>query len=485
MTTLSTTDSNHKVRPVPGDPDEIFVRSKAASYLVGLLGHGVPLSGPCIAMTLYADGCPCDEYSKMLLALLPAKQRPEASKRLKQNSCSIVSYSSVAASLVAEMTALGQNSVRTFLLERMEKVSCQCHEFTEAGLKKTLASLKDMFRLDNNETELVLFLFLYENWSYMQCFLENELSIGRYSSFNLIAQCLGISRAGLAAALAGQLKKLGIIEEMFTGISLSKYFLTNIANPSPDGIASKYFTIAKKPDFDGACEYIHQDKTQHILGLLQAKIINNGATHILLYGVPGTGKTSFARWVAQELGIPAYEVTHSTDKDANRFTGVMAALNVGVGALVIVDEADGLLNTEDGFLFSGSSQDKGVLNSVLDRPCSRVLWLSNRIDGIDQSTLRRFSYSVKFEKLGKAEREQVWGVVLHRHQATKLMPTGDVENLAQEYAVSPGVIDTVVSKASMLAKESPKEFMTAVRTGLEAHLVLTGNGPSRTRRIGF
>lgn len=52
---------------------------------------------------------------------------------------------------------------------------------------------------------------------------------------------------------------------------------------------------------------------------------------------------------------------------------------------MVVDEADNLLNTHDGWLARGESQDKGWLNGLLEEPGARVIWITNRVENIDPS----------------------------------------------------------------------------------------------------
>lgn len=57
--------------------------------------------------------------------------------------------------------------------------------------------------------------------------------------------------------------------------------------------------------------FVKQEQTEHILELLKHK--PKTATHILLYGSPGTGKTSYAYGMAERLRIPAYEIVRGDD----------------------------------------------------------------------------------------------------------------------------------------------------------------------------
>jgi len=64
--------------------------------------------------------------------------------------------------------------------------------------------------------------------------------------------------------------------------------------------------------------------------------------------------------------------------------------------LLVIDEADFLLNTAAFGFFAESDSEKGWLNDFLDGHKSKVIWISNRIKDMDPSVLRRFHYQIRF-----------------------------------------------------------------------------------------
>ena len=140
--------------------------------------------------------------------------------------------------------------------------------------------------------------------------------------------------------------------------------------------------------------------------------------NILFYGVPGTGKTSFAKTLARELGLDLFEIRQG-DRDGERTSSQCRIAGISIcndqvpqgSSMVLVDEADQLLRTNlDLFAsLSSRSSDKGVINSVLDETKLPTIWVSNTpAYALDDSVRRRFDYSVKFEKLGVKQREAIW-----------------------------------------------------------------------------
>ena len=78
-----------------------------------------------------------------------------------------------------------------------------------------------------------------------------------------------------------------------------------------------------------------------------------GRLNILFYGVPGAGKTSFARTLAAKVGLRAYDLLQGEADEKNisaetRLAGIQifnARMASGGGKLLVVDEADELLRT--------------------------------------------------------------------------------------------------------------------------------------------
>ena len=118
-----------------------------------------------------------------------------------------------------------------------------------------------------------------------------------------------------------------------------------------------------------------------------------------------------------------------------------------LGDRVVVDEADSLLNTDDGWFMRGESQDKRWLNGLLEEPGSRVIWITNRVENIDPSVRRRFAYSLHFPTFGRGQREMVWESIVRKHRVKRFFTRADLRRLAGEYEVSAGAMDLAVAKA--------------------------------------
>ena len=223
--------------------------------------------------------------------------------------------------------------------------------------------------------------------------------------------------------------------------------------------------------------------------------------NILLYGEPGTGKTSFTLALAEELGLNAYFIAQA-DKECQSGTGFrFGALQVCAGqadpakSLIVVDEADEMLggSGRGGVLghFFGSSLSaggKGLLNDVLDTVKTTCIWITNsRAETLDASNRRRFDYSIRFDKLTHDQRAAIWRNGVSKHNVGEAVPDPLVAKLAAKYEVSAGGIDVALRNlGSMLmgGLTVPAEAEKVLETILTPHCQLLDIKGADTHPVG-
>ncbi len=176
------------------------------------------------------------------------------------------------------------------------------------------------------------------------------------------------------------------------------------------GVAAR--RVVAIPAFDPALTTANRDLIE-----LADQLVGGQARafSLCLYGPPGTGKTAFARYLASRLGLQIIQVRASDI--LGMYVGqseknIAAAFEEAreAGALLVFDEADSLLlDRRDARASWEISQVNEMLTWMEDHPLP-VCFTTNLMERIDQASLRRFTFNVRFDHLDKSGLERAWRV---------------------------------------------------------------------------
>ncbi|MBF0201392.1 MAG: ATP-binding protein, partial [Desulfamplus sp.] len=373
-------------------------------------------------------------------------------------------------------------------------------------IEKNLTALKQLFKLSDPEIELCTFLFVIEKYGQPQSYFSHHLECYSYASRKYLKCIIDLDAGSFHELTNGTLKQACILDQDSSEIELDDNWLSWLEYPSDDIFTRRFYSSLPKSDIPLDLHFIDKGAISHILKLLKPRKKGHedhdspgtetadslehkpSSTHILLYGHPGSGKTSFARGIAARLTIPAYGIMQGKDnKSTSRQSAIRACINMTSsdnGALIVVDEADNLLNTQLSWLHQGETRDKGWLNQLLDEPCLRMIWISNDIEGIEPSVLRRFSFSIHFKPFNRRQRYQLWKNAFHRYGVPLIKDRKAVGELARRYHVSAGGIDLAVRKAAEGQPMPEGDILKSICLTLDAHETLMNEGePPEERTV--
>jgi SpoVK/Ycf46/Vps4 family AAA+-type ATPase len=212
-------------------------------------------------------------------------------------------------------------------------------------------------------------------------------------------------------------------------------------------------------------------------GLITAK-----SGRICLYGPPGTGKSAYARWLADQMGVPliakrgsdllSMYVGGNEQNIARAFAEAREER-----AVLLIDEVDGFLQDRRG---AERGWEVSLVNEMLTQMESFpgvFVASTNLMEGLDPAALRRFDLKVKFDFLRPGQAIEL----LRRHCVDSGLPAPspiDERRVSGLRALTPGDFAAVRRQHRF----RPVTSATACVAALEAECELK-TGPKRA--IGF
>ena len=218
---------------------------------------------------------------------------------------------------------------------------------------------------------------------------------------------------------------------------------------------------------------------------LQAALTKMPKGRICLYGQPGTGKSEFARHVAEVLDIPLITKRASDLLDpylgmTERHLSEMFEQAMDEGAVLLLDEADSFLQDRARARESWQVSQVNELLTQMEQFDGLFFCSTNLMEQLDQASLRRFDLKIKFDFL---KPEQLWSLfqqVLDDYEAE----VPDEENWKKQIVgmqgLTPGDFATVARQSRFSGKSLDAE---ALLDGLKRELQFKAYGAYKN--MGF
>lgn len=246
----------------------------------------------------------------------------------------------------------------------------------------------------------------------------------------------------------------------------------------------------KGETFDLDSFSVKEDESELALRLLK----NDSSTNLLLYGAPGAGKTEYARALAKKSGLTPFIFKNELEVDDDSDNPGMHALKrlncllslAKKDSVIIVDEAESLLSTKVGIFelmmgASSGSSKKGTVNTMLENSVNKVIWILNYTSPLDESTLRRFTYSIRFREMSRTMLKNIAETKLNKISMNANLQS-ELVQLCGKYHVTGASVDNMVKtvQGMDLSQGREKNVVNDVQKVLEANsTLLFGNNKMR------
>ena len=465
------------------DRDEQFVIRKCAWYIKGFLDTRRDLDKETLELLLYVLGDTMDLFAVYLGGMMNSDERFDFINALTLTRSDADDHIKVYNDAIGQFDSHAQQEILTHLQYVLDVKIEQCAYRGTSQLEKKISLLRKLFSLSDLEVELCTFILIVTFWDQMDTFFVCRRECNRYSNRGMFSRILHVERFELTKALHGTLSRINLYSMNEHDLSLSDSFMEFFSDQGSRSLKSFFYERIKPEAIPLEYHQVDSGTTEHLVKLLRKK--SKTPTNILIYGNPGTGKTSYALGVAEKLGIPTYRIKPNIESHAESCrVGIAACMNMthgGQGSLILVDDADSTLNTLGSFSRMRGAKDKGWLNELLETKGSRIIWIANAIDQVEESVFRRFAYSMEFKPFNQRQRTRVWESVLEANRVPGILRSDQIDAFAKNYRVNPGIIDISVKKALDVSGRSGKGFHEALTLNLKAASALVNGGRSTVK----
>lgn len=362
---------------------------------------------------------------------------------------------------VTQSTEFLLGLIANFLIKKTPSQELCRLEKIPTHLKKGLNSskkfefVKKEVGLNDEEISLLMCCYRCSTNRAMANILDNFSETCR---MEIMARILGFSERQFSALMRQDSKP-----RLYGFISAEGKIEDDFFDCVDDGSMQPYFyDLLKKVDCDSCYALESFNVPDNTKNLMSRMLKSKESVSFLLYGKPGSGKTEFAKALAKQSGLKTYifknisEVSRGRDVTANVFSRLNCLLSMNSSdSIYIIDEADTVLNTCDASFFGTKvpSKTKGAINSMLEESRNKIIWIVNFTSQIDESTLRRFTYSYKFDSMSRSQLRSI--------TESKLKPLDlpcDLKNqildLMEQYKVTGASVDNVIKAIKSLDEEN-------------------------------
>lgn len=355
-----------------------------------------------------------------------------------------------------KLDAFGNSPKIRKVLAEIEQVLAKYGEnypkITPTPAQKNMEYLVHIFRLSKEERAVVYFLSAMQNNELLQECVR-EFGADLEEEDNTLTMVAGLPK-GLGNSLLNQdapLMRLGILfRTRYRGnLNLSSWVQEFIFSLHKND-AARYEALIGVPvpskDELTAKDFAYVEAAKLAMRLMKQARHTKGF-NILLYGTPGTGKSSFAQVLAQSAKLNLYPVgvCNNGEEEKNyrlqQLYRKQFLLKTVKNTCLLLDEG------EDIFSSLETRTSKVEINNLLENNEVPVIWTTNKIHRMDPAYIRRFTLAVCFDKPPVEMRQKIWNKYLSANKIT--YTKGDTLALAKKYEVQPSMIAGAAQAARM------------------------------------
>ncbi len=191
--------------------------------------------------------------------------------------------------------------------------------------------------------------------------------------------------------------------------------------------------------------------------------------NILLYGVPGTGKTELAKVLAKKLKKSLYEISYN-DEDGDAIEGkerlkaykTAQTIFANKDVFLMFDEIEDVFHSDNSS--SKRQKNKAWINRILENNAIPTVWITNDIYSIDDAIIRRFDMVMEVPIPKKSKRIEILRACTNNQLSEKM-----ISKLAKNKTIAPALVSRAAKVVSSLdSRDKDKAFKMLINNTLRA-----------------
>ena len=351
-------------------------------------------------------------------------------------------------------------------------------DITKPDFDKNFTMICDTFDLPDNCRRLLQFLVCVKNnimlrrllWCYNDDIDRDSFLNENNSDF--IATVCKMSEQEIREAFAqnGPLFESGILKNRYGDNEFNKTFLGLLTMNFHSCkevrdvlVGSPLTTTLKRENFD----YIADDFDKVSDILTNGINTNSKGINILLYGLPGTGKTEIAKTICNRAGLNLYTTSEKQQEKDGRLSNLaqmQTVLKNEERSVILFDEAEDVFSL---YPFSRHSPSKLYINRVLENNKRPVIWITNNLEDMDRAYVRRFSVALEVANPDERAKINAWKRIFEKYELE--ISDEYIKGLINKYQVPISMIETAVKNAKIVNNinfvDYTLEHLTMAMTG--------------------
>jgi transitional endoplasmic reticulum ATPase len=247
----------------------------------------------------------------------------------------------------------------------------------------------------------------------------------------------------------------------------------------PDEIFNHFFSMSEPPELR-LKQFSHVETDISLLSsFLKATLKNKvKGVNVLIYGLPGTGKTQFVKSLAQTINTSLYEI-NVKDSDGEplsgqaRFSAYQLCQKIlnNSSSLILFDEIEDVFpDPTFSFLLPEKDTNKGWTNQILETNPNPAFWLCNSINQIDAAYKRRFDYVMEMKIPPMSVREQIIKESLDGLD----IDSGWIKHLSGNDQISPALLRQSVNVTRLIKSEKAVNTQNTIKHIINNKLNMMG-----------